>query len=102
MPWLFVFLLLINSLVCFFIFVVQLLRCQHSNFRLTFTAVPDNLKEMAKNSKPSIDISNSGNSWTIKTTVSDKVKDSTFNIGEEFDTQALTGQPLKVHCIFFG
>lgn len=60
------------------------------------SAVPDNLKEVAKNSKPSIEISNSGNSWTIKTTVSDKVKDTTFNIGEEFDSQSLTGQPLKV------
>jgi len=63
---------------------------------LLYSAVPDNLKEMAKNSKPSIEITNSGSSWTIKTTVSDKVKDTTFNIGEEFDSQSLTGQPLKV------
>lgn len=61
-----------------------------------YPAVPDNLKEMAKNSKPLIEISNSGNSWTIKTTVSDKVKDTSFNIGEEFDSQSLTGQALKV------
>lgn len=65
------------------------------------SAVPDNLKEVAKNSKPLIEISNTGNSWTIKTTVSDKVKDTTFNIGEEFDSQSLTGQPLKVSPVGF-
>lgn len=43
-----------------------------------------------------MEISNSGDSWTIKTVVGEKVKDSTFKIGEEFDSVSLTGQPLKV------
>lgn len=42
-----------------------------------------------------MEISNSGDSWTIKTVVGEKVKDSTFKIGEEFDSVSLTGQPLK-------
>ncbi|KAL4223535.1 hypothetical protein ACF0H5_017006 [Mactra antiquata] len=58
-------------------------------------AIPEQLRAMAKNSKPVMEISNSGNSWTLKTTVSDKVKDTTFNIGEEFDSMSLAGQPLK-------
>lgn len=43
-----------------------------------------------------MEISNSADSWTIKTVVGEKVKDSTFKIGEEFDSVSLTGQPLKV------
>ncbi|XP_069135442.1 fatty acid-binding protein, liver-like [Argopecten irradians] len=59
------------------------------------TGVPDNLREVARNSKPSMEILNSGDSWTIKTTVGDNVKDSTFKLGEEFDSKSLTGQDLK-------
>ncbi|XP_060601144.1 sodium/calcium exchanger regulatory protein 1-like [Ruditapes philippinarum] len=58
-------------------------------------AVPENLREVAKKSIPTLEISNAGDSWTIKTTVSDKVKDTTFKVGEEFDSVSLTGQPLK-------
>ena len=63
---------------------------------MSFTGVPENLREVAKNSKPSLEISNSGNSWTLKTTVSDRVKDTTFNIGEEFESKSLTGDSMKV------
>ncbi|XP_052798589.1 fatty acid-binding protein, adipocyte-like [Mya arenaria] len=62
---------------------------------MTVAAVPDNLKEVAKNSKPSLEITNSGDQWTLKTTVSDKVKDTTFTLGQEFETKSLTGQDLK-------
>ena len=58
--------------------------------------VPENLREVAKNSKPALEVSNSGNSWTLKTTVGDRVKDSTFNIGEEFESKGLTGESMKV------
>jgi len=58
-------------------------------------AIPENLREMAKNSKPLLEISNDGDSWTLKTTVSDKVKDTTFKVGAEFDSVSLAGQPLK-------
>ncbi|XP_045171134.1 sodium/calcium exchanger regulatory protein 1-like [Mercenaria mercenaria] len=58
-------------------------------------AVPENLREVARKSIPTLEISNDGDSWTIKTTVSDKVKDTTFKVGEEFDSVSLTGQALK-------
>ncbi|WAR03628.1 FA10A-like protein [Mya arenaria] len=61
----------------------------------TTAAVPDNLKEIAKNSKSSLEITNSGDQWTLKTTVSDKVKDTAFTVGQEFEAKSLTGQDLK-------
>lgn len=60
------------------------------------SGVPENLREIARKNQPNMEISNSGDSWTIKTVVGEKVKDSTFKIGEEFDSVSLTGQPLKV------
>ncbi|KAH3876888.1 fatty acid-binding protein type 2-like [Dreissena polymorpha] len=62
---------------------------------MTATAVPDNLKELAKNSKPTLNITQDGDNWSLKTTVSDKVKDTTFKVGEEFSTKSLTGQDLQ-------
>ncbi|KAJ8312816.1 hypothetical protein KUTeg_010189 [Tegillarca granosa] len=59
--------------------------------------VPEQLREVARNSKPLMEITNSGDSWTIKTTVGDKVKDTTFTIGQEFESKSLIGSPLK--CI---
>lgn len=59
------------------------------------SGVPENLREIARKNQPNMEISNSGDSWTIKTVVGEKVKDSTFKIGEEFDSVSLTGQPLK-------
>ncbi|OWF46552.1 fatty acid-binding protein, brain-like [Mizuhopecten yessoensis] len=61
------------------------------------TGVPEALREVARNSKPSMDIVQSGDSWSIKTTVGETVKDTTFKIGEEFESKSLTGQNLK--CI---
>lgn len=58
--------------------------------------VPENLREIARKNQPNMEISNAGDSWTIKTVVGEKVKDSTFKIGEEFDSVSLTGQALKV------
>lgn len=67
-------------------------------FRCCFlSGVPENLREIARKNQPNMEISNSGDSWTIKTVVGEKVKDSTFKIGEEFDSVSLTGQPLKVN-----
>ena len=63
-----------------------------------FPGIPDQLREVAKNSKPALEVSNSGNSWTLKTTVSDRVKDTTFNVGEEFESKSLTGDTMKVSC----
>ncbi|XP_048734000.2 fatty acid-binding protein, adipocyte-like isoform X2 [Ostrea edulis] len=59
------------------------------------SGVPENLREIARKSQPNMEISNSGDTWTIKTEVGDKVKDSTFKLAEEFDSVSLTGQPLK-------
>jgi len=71
-----------------------LLLFHHSSFVLA--GVPENLREVAKNSQPSLEISNAGDSWTLKTVVADKVKDTTFSLGQEFDSKSLTGQDLKV------
>ncbi|XP_033748058.1 fatty acid-binding protein, brain-like isoform X2 [Pecten maximus] len=59
------------------------------------TGVPETLREVARKSRPSMEIIQSGDSWTIKTIVGDTVKDSTFKLGEEFDSKSLTGQDLK-------
>ena len=71
----------------------------HNNlllFHHSLAGVPENLREVAKNSQPSLEISNAGDSWTLKTVVGDKVKDTTFSLGQEFDSKSLTGQDLKV------
>ncbi|XP_061197257.1 fatty acid-binding protein, adipocyte-like [Saccostrea echinata] len=59
------------------------------------SGVPENLREIARTNQPNMEISNSGETWTIKTVVGEKMKDSTFRLGEEFDSVSLTGQPLK-------
>ncbi|XP_062590150.1 fatty acid-binding protein, adipocyte-like [Saccostrea cucullata] len=59
------------------------------------SGVPENLREIARKNQPNMEISNSGDTWTIKTVVGEKMKDSTFKLGEEFDSVSLTGQPLK-------
>ena len=61
-----------------------------------FSGIPEQLREVAKNSKPALEVSNNGNSWTLKTTVSDRVKNTTFNVGEEFESKSLTGETMKV------
>ena len=61
-----------------------------------FAAVPDNLKEIIKKSKPTMNISQNGDSWSLKTTVSDKVEYKTFKVGEEFRSKSLTGQDVQV------
>ncbi|XP_060073975.1 fatty acid-binding protein, brain-like [Ylistrum balloti] len=66
------------------------------------TGVPEALREVARKSKPSMDILQSGDSWTIKTTVGDTVKDTTFKIGEEFESKSLTGQDLKCNVSMDG
>lgn len=65
-------------------------------FYVLCIGVPEQLREVARNSKPLMEITNSGDSWTIKTTVGDKVKDTTFTIGQEFESKSLIGSPLKV------
>ncbi|XP_052257744.1 sodium/calcium exchanger regulatory protein 1-like [Dreissena polymorpha] len=62
---------------------------------MTATAVPDNLKEIIKKSKPTMNISQNGDSWSLKTTVSDKVEYKTFKVGEEFRSKSLTGQDVQ-------
>ncbi|KAK3083929.1 hypothetical protein FSP39_005503 [Pinctada imbricata] len=59
------------------------------------SGVPENLREMARKSQPNIEVVQSGDSWTIKTVVGEKTKDTTFKLNEEFDSVSLTGQPLK-------
>ncbi|KAK3587230.1 hypothetical protein CHS0354_030417 [Potamilus streckersoni] len=62
---------------------------------MSATGVSEEHQKVARASKPILDISNSGDSWTIKTTVGDKIKDTTFVPGVEFESVALTGQALK-------
>ncbi|KAL5012381.1 hypothetical protein ScPMuIL_010932 [Solemya velum] len=57
--------------------------------------IPENLREMAKTNQPSMEISQDGDTWTIKTTLADKVKESSFKMGEEFDTKTLLGTDIK-------
>ncbi|XP_052075153.1 fatty acid-binding protein, heart-like [Mytilus californianus] len=59
------------------------------------TGVPENLREVARKNQPTMEISQNGDNWSIKTIVGDKIKDSTFTIGQEFQSTSLIGQPLK-------
>ena len=65
------------------------------------SAIPDNLKKVASEGKPIVEISVDGDTWTIKTTVSDRVKDTTFKLGEDFETVSLTSETVKVQSHFF-
>ncbi|GFR71999.1 fatty acid-binding protein [Elysia marginata] len=57
--------------------------------------LPDAMKEMARNSKPKVDISKDGSTWTIKTTVGDKVNETKYPENQEIDTTNIMGQSTK-------
>ncbi|GFN92835.1 fatty acid-binding protein [Plakobranchus ocellatus] len=57
--------------------------------------LPDNLREMARSSKPNVDISKDGTTWIIKTTIGDKVNETKYPENEEIDTINIMGQPTK-------
>ncbi|KAL3856260.1 hypothetical protein ACJMK2_011034 [Sinanodonta woodiana] len=69
---------------------------------MSATGVSEEHQKVARESRPKLEISQSGDTWTLKTTVGDKVKDTTFTPGVEFDSVALTGQPLKCTVVIEG
>ncbi|KAK3787026.1 hypothetical protein RRG08_037304 [Elysia crispata] len=62
---------------------------------MTALGLPDAMKEMARNSKPTVDISKDNSTWTIKTTVGDKVNETKYPENEEIDTTNIMGQSTK-------
>ena len=66
------------------------------NLNVLFEGVPEQLREVARKNQPTMDISQNGDDWSIKTIVGDKIKDSCFKIGQEFESKSLVGTPLKV------
>ncbi len=51
---------------------------------------------LSANSKLVQELSNSGNSWTLKTSTNAGEKEITFNLGEEFSSATLDGRAVKV------
>ena len=66
------------------------------NLNVLFEGVPEQLREVARKNQPTMNISQNGDDWSIKTIVGDKIKDSSFKIGQEFESKSLVGTPLKV------
>lgn len=57
--------------------------------------LPEALKDMARNSKPKVDISKDGSTWTIKTTVGEKVNETKYPENQEIETTNIMGQTTK-------
>ncbi|XP_005100668.2 fatty acid-binding protein, heart [Aplysia californica] len=57
--------------------------------------IPDEMRELARTSKPKVEISKNGNVWTIKTTAGDKVSETNYPVGEEIETMTLVGKTVK-------
>ncbi|CAG5134252.1 unnamed protein product [Candidula unifasciata] len=57
--------------------------------------VSEQLRELARNIKPTIEISKDGDTWTIKTIAGDKTAETKFTGEQEVDTVSLIGQQVK-------
>ncbi|BFZ05421.1 hypothetical protein BsWGS_08460 [Bradybaena similaris] len=64
--------------------------------------VSEQLRELARNIKPTVEISKDGDSWTIKTIAGDKTAQTTFIENQEVDTVSLIGQQVKARLTIVG
>ena len=56
-------------------------------------------RKLASATTPTVEISNEGEKWTIKTISTVKSYDTVFKIGQEFDETASDGRQCKVRPI---
>ncbi|XP_059149155.1 fatty acid-binding protein 2, liver-like [Physella acuta] len=63
--------------------------------------VPEQVKEMAREHNPEVEISKSGSDWTITTTVGEKVIVTKYPENEEIEAMHMMGKThegMLIHC----
>uniref|UniRef100_A0A0B6ZY45 Lipocalin/cytosolic fatty-acid binding domain-containing protein n=1 Tax=Arion vulgaris TaxID=1028688 RepID=A0A0B6ZY45_9EUPU len=56
--------------------------------------VPDEIRELSKDSKPTVEISRDGSQWRIKTTAGDRTIEHTYVENEETEINSLIGKKV--------
>ena len=59
------------------------------------------LRNLAKTSKPTIEVIKDGDFWIIRTHTAVRTSEIKFKIGEEFDEARMDGKTVKVRYYFF-
>lgn len=67
-----------------------------SFYRIMRTGIPWVARKMMTTSSPTIEISQNGDSWTIKTSSLMSSSSNTFKLGEEYEETMMGGRSIKV------